>query len=139
MKRNKKIASIILPAATMLLLADTAFAQESINIGTGIAHWQDQGNTLFKFLMWVCAFFGALMIMSALYGWWALANDKAPQRVADVGMKGVFTGFAVGGGLLGIAWVIQIAAGTVASDNVNNDDLDQLLGSHVIEQRIEVS
>jgi hypothetical protein len=112
---------------SLISASSTAFARDDIT--TIVSGWGVTLLVLLPTIMLIVAFAGIILIIGAGISWWMLATDRAPQRVKEVGMKGVFIGFGLGAAALMLGYFINIIVNsTTASGEIENSEIDTILG-----------
>ena len=110
----------------LVVVSVPAFAAD--NVSEAIAWWKVMLNAIFSFIMYLCAFAGVVLIIGGGASWWMLATNRAPQRLQEVGMKGVFISLAIGASGIALAWIINMLVGTVAEGaSTNSGEIHELL------------
>lgn len=117
-----------------VLMAEPSLAQDD-----GIQGWAADGGTgqglfsaFMQILFWVAAIAGVLFTLLSIVMWALLGLDKAPQRMQEVGMKGVFIGLGAGACLLALSWVLSFVVGSLTGSGAEiEDEFQQLRGSSI--------
>ena len=131
-----KFSTIAAVTAFSILAATGAEAAKDVT--EAISHWEVMLAATMKFVMFVAAAAGILMVIIGLISWYLIGTNKAPQRLQEMGMKAVFTGLGIGSALIVLSWVINMLVGTLASgESASGSEIDDILNGSVIERRIE--
>jgi hypothetical protein len=112
---------------SLILASSIAFARDDIT--TIVSGWGVTLLVLLPTIMLIVAFAGVMLIIGGGIAWWKLANETAPQRLKEVGMKGVWISFGLGAAALMLGYVINVIVNsTTASGEIENSEIDTILG-----------
>lgn len=131
------IAGAVVIGLAAVLGVEPAMAQGGSDLATySDGHATEQLGGFARLMITFALVAGILITLVSLMAMAALAMDKAPQQLQQVGWKGPIITLIIGGVLTSIMWLVSSSAQTATGGDMDTETWQRLQGS-AVEYRIE--